>query len=67
MEDEARIQVLSFRYKRSEGRKRSRFGSRIRTLKTADGILELKKPQIMEFPFETKLLKRCSRAIRHSI
>jgi putative transposase len=36
-------------------------GSRTRTLKTVDGKLELKKPQIREFPFETHVFERYSR------
>ena len=46
---------------RSEERKGYRNGSRKRTLKTSDGKLELKKPQIREFPFETKVFERYSR------
>lgn len=61
MEEEARMQLSSLRYERSEERKGYRNGSRKRTLKTSDGKLELKKPQIREFPFETKVFERYSR------
>ena len=61
MEEEARIQVSSLPYERTEERKGHRNGSRTRTLKTVDGKLELKKPQIREFPFETKVFDRYSR------
>ena len=61
MEEEARIQVSSLPYERTEERKGYRNGSRERTLKTTDGKLELKKPQIREFPFETKVFEKYSR------
>ena len=61
MEEEARIQVSSMSYERTEERKGHRNGSRTRRLKTVDGELELKKPQIREFPFETKVFDRYSR------
>ena len=61
MEEEARIQVSSLPYERTEERKGHRNGSRTRRLKTVDGELELKKPQIREFPFETKVFDRYSR------
>jgi transposase-like protein len=61
MEEEARIQVSSLPYERTEERKGYRNGSRTRRLKTVDGELELKKPQIREFPFETKVFDRYSR------
>ena len=61
MEEEARIQVSSLPYERSEERKGYRNGSRSRKLKTTEGELELKKPQIREFPFETKVFERYSR------
>ena len=61
MEEEARIQVSSLPYERTEERKGHRNGSRSRRLKTVDGKLELKKPQIREFPFETKVFDRYSR------
>ena len=61
MEEEARIQVSSLPYERSEERKGYRNGSRKRSLKTTDGKLELKKPQIREFPFSTHVFERYSR------
>ena len=61
MEEEARIQVSSMSYERTEERKGHRNGSRTRRLKTVDGELEMKKPQIREFPFETKVFDRYSR------
>ena len=61
MEEEARMQVSSLPYERSEERKGYRNGSRSRKLKTTEGELELKKPQIREFPFETKVFERYSR------
>jgi transposase-like protein len=61
MEEEARIQVSSLPYERTEERKGHRNGSRTRKLKTVDGALELNKPQIREFPFETKVFDRYSR------
>ena len=61
MEEEARIQVSSLPYERTEERKGHRNGSRSRRLKTVDGKLELKKPQIREFPFETRVFDRYSR------
>ena len=64
MEEEARIQVSSLPYERTEERKGHRNGSRTRTLKTVDGKLELKKPQIREFPFETRVFDRYSRVER---
>lgn len=61
MEEEARIQVSAEPYERSEGRKAHRNGSRKRMLNTTDGTVELNKPQIREFPFETKVFDRYSR------
>jgi len=61
MEEEARMQPSSEKYERTEERKGHRNGSRTRRLKTVDGELELKKPQIREFPFETKVFERYSR------
>ncbi len=61
MEEETRIQVSSLPYERTEERKGHRNGSRSRRLKTVDGKLELKKPQIREFPFETRVFDRYSR------
>jgi putative transposase len=61
MEEEARIQVSSLPYERTEDRKGHRNGSRTRTLKTTGGKLVLKKPQIREFPFETHVFEKYSR------
>lgn len=61
MEEEARVQISSLPYERTDERKGYRNGSRTRRLKTVDGELELKKPQIREFPFQTEVFKRYSR------
>ena len=61
MEEEARIQVSAHPYERSDSRRAHRNGSRTRKLKTVDGELELKKPQIREFPFRTNVFERYSR------
>ena len=61
MEEEARMQTSSLPYERTDKRKGHRNGTRTRTLKTADGTLELNKPQIREFPFETHVFERYSR------
>ena len=61
MEEEARVQLSSMPYERTEERKGHRNGSRTRKLKTVDGVLELKKPQIREFPFKTRVFERYSR------
>ena len=64
MEEEARVHLSSMPYERIEERKGYRNGSRTRKLKTVDGALELKKPQIREFPFETRVFERYSRVER---
>ena len=61
MDEEARVQLASMPYERTEERKGYRNGSRTRKLKTVDGELELKKPQIREFPFRTAVFDRYSR------
>ena len=61
MEEEARIQISSLPHERSEERKGYRNGSRNRSLKTTDGKLELKKPQIREFSFSTHVFEGYSR------
>ena len=61
MDEEARVQLSSMPYERTEERKGHRNGSRTRRLKTVDGELELKKPQIREFPFRTAVFDRYSR------
>jgi transposase-like protein len=60
MEEEARIQVSAEPYERSWDRKAHRNGSRNRTLKTLEGNIVLKKPQIREHPFETKVFELSS-------
>ena len=52
MEEEARVQLPSMPYERTEERKGYRNGLRTR---------KLKKPRIREFPFETKIFDRYSR------
>ncbi len=61
MDEEARVQLASMPYERTEERKGHRNGSRTRKLKTVDGELELRKPQIREFPFRTAVFDRYSR------
>lgn len=61
MDEEARAQLSSMPYERTEERKGHRNGTRTRKLKTVDGVLELKKPQIREFPFKTRVFERYSR------
>ena len=61
MKEEARMQVGADEYERSDSRKAHRNGYRTRSLKTRYGKIELKKPQIREFPFETLVLDRYSR------
>ena len=61
MDEEARVQLASMPYERTEERKGHRNGTRTRKLKTVDGALELKKPQIREFPFRTAVFDRYSR------
>ena len=61
MDEEARVQLSSMPYERTEERKGHRNGSRTGKLKTVDGELELKKPQIREFPFRTAVFDRYSR------
>ena len=61
MEEEARIQTAADPYERSDERKAHRNGTRRRKLNTTEGTVELNKPQIREFPFETKVFDRYSR------
>ncbi len=61
MEEGARVQVSSMPYERTEERKGYRNETRTRKLKIVDGTLDLKKPQIREFPFETRVFERYSR------
>ncbi len=61
MEEEANIQISADPYERTIKRKAHRNGTRTRSLKTVDGVLQLNKPQVREFPFETKVFERYSR------
>jgi transposase-like protein len=61
MQLEAEKQIQARRYERTSKRKAHRNGTKSRILKTIHGDLELQKPQIREFPFKTKILKRYSR------
>ncbi len=61
MDEEPRVQLASMPYERTEERKGHRNGSRTRKLKTVDGELELRKPQMREFPFRTAVFDRYSR------
>ncbi len=61
MEEEARVQLSSMPYERPEERKGYTKGSRTRKLKMVNDALELKKPQIREFPINTKVFERHSR------
>ena len=62
MQLEAEKQIQARRYERTCKRKSHCNGTKSRILKTIHGDLELQKPQIREFPFKTKILKRYSRA-----
>ena len=57
MEYEAQLQAGA----RTPSRKAHRNGYRKRTLKTRYGTLELLKPQLREFPFQTQVFERYSR------
>jgi len=48
-------------YERTTSRKAHRNGYRKRALKTRYGTLELLKPQLREFPFQTQVFERYSR------
>lgn len=61
MEEETRIQVSAEPYERTHKRKAHRNSSRIMKLNTTEGTIELNKPQIREFPFETRVIDRYSR------
>jgi transposase-like protein len=61
MEQEALLQVSADLYERSDQRTAHRNGYRTRTLKSTEGDLSLKKPQIREYPFETKVFEKYSR------
>ncbi len=64
MFEEAKMQVGANAYERSGSRKAHRNGYRQRSLKTRYGTIELDKPQIREFPFETQVFDRYSRVER---
>ena len=61
MDEEARAQLSSMPYERTEERKGHRNRSRTWKLKTMDGELELKEHQIRGFPFRTAVFDRYSR------
>ena len=70
MDHEAQSQAGASYYERSSLRRAHRNGYRKRTLKTRYGTLELLKPQLREFPFETQVFDRYSRvekALRNAI
>jgi transposase-like protein len=62
MQYEAYQQSGALPYERSSHRKAHRNGTRPRTLKTRVGEITLDKPQFREFPFESKVFERYSRA-----
>jgi len=51
-------------YERCDSRKAYRNGYKLRTLKTLNGMLNLRKPQLREAAFETKVFERYSRVER---
>lgn len=61
MEEEALLQSGAKRYERTDSRKASRNGYKLRSLQTKHGELELLKPQFREFPFETEVFQKYSR------
>ena len=61
MEYEAQLQAGATHYERTISRKAHRNGYRKRTLKTRYRTLELLKPQLREFPFQTQVFERYSR------
>ncbi len=61
MKEEAKIQVLAEPYERSDRRKAHRNGYRKRKLNTKDGTLDLNKPQIREYTFQTQIFEKYSR------
>ncbi len=70
MDHEAQSQAGASYYERSSLRRAHRNGYRRKTLKTRYGTLELLKPQLREFPFETRVFDRYSRvekALRNAI
>jgi len=61
MNEEVAQQAGVPRYARSSTRRAHRNGYRPRSLKTRFGELSLRKPQLREIPFETKVFERYSR------
>ena len=61
MEEEALLQFDAKRYERTDSRKASRNGYKLRSLQTKHGELELLKSQFREFPFETEVFQKYSR------
>ena len=61
MKEEVAQQAGVPRYARSSSRRAHRNGHRQRSLKTRYGEITLLKPQLREFPFETKIFERYSR------
>jgi len=61
MQLEAENQIQARPYERTGKRRAHRNGTRSRKLKTIYGEIELDKPQIREFPFETAVFERFSR------
>ena len=61
MKEEVAQQAGVPRYARSSTRRAHRNGHRQRSLKTRYGEITLLKPQLREFPFETKIFDRYSR------
>jgi transposase-like protein len=61
MQEEVAQQAGVPRYARSSTRRVYRNGYRQRSLKTRYGEVTLLKPQLIEFPFETKIFERYSR------
>ena len=45
----------------NEVKKTSKREGSMSTQKTTEGNVELRKPQIREFPFQTRVFERCSR------
>jgi len=61
MEYEAQLQAGATHYERTTSRKAYRNGYRKRTLEARYGALELLKPQLREFPFQTQVFERYAR------
>ncbi len=70
MQSQAKAQIDAHPYERSDSRKAYRNGYKKRSLKTRYGTIELSKPQIREFSFETQVFERYSRvekALRNAV